>query len=145
MDEGKRVKSALIRKIGGKKVRVTVEGVDRYGRILGVVTCEDEDIGKWLVEKGYAVAAYGNRYVAEEAAARKSRRGRWSYAKVCDPYEWRQGKTELQNGKPVRQENSESTGKKTAGTGMQEKGSGSGLVFGTVVVIVIIVVVLAGF
>lgn len=85
VDEGKRVKSALIRKVGGKKVRVTVEGIDQYGRVLGMVTLEGEDIGKWLVGKGYAVAAYSNRYVTEEATARDAGRGRWSYAKYSIP------------------------------------------------------------
>ena len=32
---GKRVKSALIREIGGKYVCVSVEGTDRFGRLLG--------------------------------------------------------------------------------------------------------------
>lgn len=145
VDEGKRVKSALIRKVGGKKVRVTVEGIDQYGRVLGMVTLEGEDIGKWLVGKGYAVAAYSNRYVTEEAAARDAGRGRWSYAKIFDPYDWRQGKTERQNGKPVRREYSETAGKETTVSGMQEKSSGSGLVFGAVVVVIIIVVVVAGY
>ena len=34
---GKRVKSALIQEIGGKHVRVSVEGTDKFGRLLGTV------------------------------------------------------------------------------------------------------------
>lgn len=35
---GKRVKSALIREVGGRRVHVTVEDYDRFGRAIGVVT-----------------------------------------------------------------------------------------------------------
>ena len=46
---GKRVKSALIQAIGGRNVRVTVKGYDKYGRVLGTVTCDGQDVGEWLV------------------------------------------------------------------------------------------------
>ena len=39
-NHGKRVKSALIQEIGGKHVRVSVEDTDKFGRLLGTVTCE---------------------------------------------------------------------------------------------------------
>lgn len=57
---GKRVKSALIRAIGGKRVRVTIKGYDKYGRVLGTVTCDGKDVGEWLVRNGHAIAAYGD-------------------------------------------------------------------------------------
>ena len=37
-NHGKRVKSALIQEIGGKSVRVSVESVDKFGRLVGTVT-----------------------------------------------------------------------------------------------------------
>ena len=43
---GQRVKSALIQEIGGKHVRVAVEETDKYGRLLGTVTCNGRDIGE---------------------------------------------------------------------------------------------------
>ena len=49
---GKRVKSELIREIGGKRVHVTVEDYDKFGRALGTVTCDGRDIGEWLVRRG---------------------------------------------------------------------------------------------
>ena len=51
-NHGKRVKSALIREIGGKHVRVSVESVDKFGRLLGTVTYKGRDIGEWLVHEG---------------------------------------------------------------------------------------------
>ncbi|MDE0058994.1 MAG: thermonuclease family protein [Defluviicoccus sp.] len=86
---GKRVKSELIREIGGKHVRVSVEGVDRFGRLLGNVTCQGRDIGEWLVREGHAIAAYSDRYKHVEREARRARRGMWDHAHNFDPRDHR--------------------------------------------------------
>lgn len=90
---GKRVKSALIRAVGGKHVRVTVEGYDKHGRVLGIVTCDGKDVGAWLVRNGHAIAAYGDRYKRIEREARKARRGMWGHAVAHDPRAWRHRNT----------------------------------------------------
>lgn len=87
--QGKRVKSALIRAIGGKHVRVTVEGFDKYGRVLGMVTWKGKDVGARLVRNGLARAAYDDRYKHLEREARRERRGMWGYAEAYDPRAWR--------------------------------------------------------
>ena len=84
-NHGKRVKSALIREIGGKHVRVSVEGTDKFGRRLGIVTYKGRDIGEWLVREGHAIAAYGDRYLHVEREAREARRGMWAHAHNFDP------------------------------------------------------------
>ena len=86
---GRRVKSALIGKIGGKHVRVTVEDCDKYGRLVGTVTCDGEDIGFWLVRNGHAIAAYSDRYKDVEREARRERRGLWGHDVAFDPRYWR--------------------------------------------------------
>ena len=86
---GKQVKSALIRQIGGKQVFVTVEDQDKFGRAVGIVTCNGEDVGEWLVREGYAIAAYSNRYRHIEQEARRAKRGMWSHAVNIDPRLWR--------------------------------------------------------
>ena len=91
-NHGKRVKSALIQAIGGKKVRVMVEGFDKHGRVVGTVTCNGKDVGKWLVRNGHAIAAYGNKYKAVEREARSEKRGLWGYAEASDPRAWRHKK-----------------------------------------------------
>ena len=87
--QGLRVKSELIRVIGGKPVRVIVEGTDKYQRILGTVLCEGRDVGEWLVRNGHAIAAYGEHYKHVERQARRERRGMWAHAEVHDPRAWR--------------------------------------------------------
>ena len=84
-NHGKRVKSALIREVGGKHVRVAVEGTDKFGRVLGTVTCGDRDVGEWLVREGHAIAAYSERYRHVEREAKKAKRGMWGHARNVDP------------------------------------------------------------
>ena len=86
---GKRVKSELIREIGGKRVFVNIEGHDKFGRALGVVSCNGKDIGEWLVREGHAIAAYGDRYKHVEQEARAAKRGMWGHAVSIDPRRWR--------------------------------------------------------
>ena len=86
---GKHVKSALIKKVGGKHVRVKVEDYDRFGRAVGIVICNGEDIGEWLVREGHAIACYGDRYKDIEQEAKAARRGMWSHAVNIDPRKWR--------------------------------------------------------
>ena len=86
---GKHVKSALIRAIDGKRVRVTVDRYDKYGRIVGAVLCDGKDVGAWLVRNGYAISAYGNQYKLIEREARIARRGLWGHTVAYDPRAWR--------------------------------------------------------
>ena len=58
----KRGKSALIRKIGGRNVEVVTQSRDRHGRTFGTAFCDGKDINKWLVLRGFAIAAYGRQY-----------------------------------------------------------------------------------
>ena len=84
-NHGKRVKSALIQEIGGQQVRVSVEGMDRFGRLLGTVSHKGRDIGEWLVREGHAIAAYSERYMHVEREAREAKRGMWAHAHNFDP------------------------------------------------------------
>ena len=86
---GRRVKNALIQKIGGKQVCVTIEEHDKFGRAVGIVTCNDRDVGEWLVREGHAIAAYGKRYKPAERQARRDKRGMWGHAVNIDPRWWR--------------------------------------------------------
>ena len=88
-NHGKSVKRALIQAIGGKYVQVAVEGCDKYGRVLGSVTCDRKDVGAWLVRNGYAISAYGDKYKDIEREAKLARRGLWGHAETYDPRAWR--------------------------------------------------------
>jgi hypothetical protein len=63
----------------GSSVRT---GLDRYGRYLGTCFIEGEDVGRWLVRNGWALAfrRYSNAYVQNEDYAREHQLGLWSGA-----------------------------------------------------------------
>ena len=88
-NHGKRVKRALEREVGGRRVKVAVEGFDRYGRVLGTVSCRGRDIGEWLVRSGHAIACFDNRYKGAESEAKSERCGMWGYEEAIDPRAWR--------------------------------------------------------
>ena len=90
-NHGAVVKKALIRALGGQgqEVVVRVEGRDRYGRLLGTVSCRGRDIGQWMVRYGLAVAAFDERYREFEIQAQHEGCGMWGYEISFDPRYWR--------------------------------------------------------
>ena len=89
--DGVKVKGYTVR-LAGRRVQVRVEGYDRYGRVLGTVTCRGRDVGEWLVWSGHAIACFDSRYKAAEREAQSERRGMWGYDQAFDPRAWRRGK-----------------------------------------------------
>lgn len=87
-NHGRHVKKALERLIEGKSVHVKVEDYDAYGRAVGIVTCNGEDVGEWLVREGHATVASGARYKHVEQEARGTRRGMWDHEVGIDPRAW---------------------------------------------------------
>lgn len=82
----------------GKMITVHSYGLDRYGRVLGWIQFED---GRWLnneiVKAGYAwwyrqYEPNNPRMAAQEAAARKARRGLWADAHPVAPWEYRRAR-----------------------------------------------------
>ncbi|MGJ5041892.1 MULTISPECIES: thermonuclease family protein [unclassified Bradyrhizobium] len=65
-------------------------GQDVYRRHLGSCTVSGQDVSRWLVRNGWALAfrRYSTAYVADEDFAREQKRGLWSGAFVA-PWEWR--------------------------------------------------------
>lgn len=90
---GERSKEFLKSLISAKKVVVRYETEDQYGRILGVVYLDGEDINLRMVAEGYAWH-YSHfdktpAYVEAEMKARSARRGLWSQPFPERPYEFR--------------------------------------------------------
>ncbi len=82
-------KSALIKRLAGKTVEVKVSKTDRYGRTVGTVFCEGENINLWLIKRGMAVSAFGNRYFKAEQWAKEKKLGIWGLNSKYTPQEWR--------------------------------------------------------
>ena len=90
---GKDATNALAEKIARRLVTCEDLGRDRYERIIGRCTVAGEDLEKWMVVNGWAVAyrRYSLDYVDQEADARAARRGIWA-SEFVKPWEWRRGK-----------------------------------------------------
>lgn len=87
---GKDSAFALADRIGRSAIDCRGQEKDRYGRLVAVCFKGAEDLNRWMVEQGWAVAyrRYSVDYVAAEDAARAARRGLW--ASTFDmPWEWR--------------------------------------------------------
>jgi endonuclease YncB( thermonuclease family) len=76
---GQQAALALDAKIAGRSVACTDEGSDRYGRLLGTCSVGGENLNRWLVAQGWALAyrRYTEAYVAEEEAAKTAHLGVW--------------------------------------------------------------------
>jgi endonuclease YncB( thermonuclease family) len=71
---------ALAGFIGGRSVECEQRDVDRYQRVVATCSVGGDDIGRWMVLHGWAIAyrRYSMDYVADEDQAREAKRGIWS-------------------------------------------------------------------
>jgi endonuclease YncB( thermonuclease family) len=83
---------ALADKIGRTPVLCEQLDMDRYGRVVARCFSNREDLNRWMVGEGLAVAyrEYSSEYVADEAQAREARKGMWR-TKFDMPWDWRKG------------------------------------------------------
>lgn len=77
--------------IAGRPVSCVEDSRDRYRRMVARCEVGGEDVGAWLVRRGYAVRYpeyAGAAYMVQEVAARRDRAGVWSGA-FDYPWDWR--------------------------------------------------------
>jgi endonuclease YncB( thermonuclease family) len=87
---GQQAALALADRIGERTVRCQERDTDRYGRVVAVCHVSGEDLDRWMVEQGWAVAfrKYSIDYVDAENDAREAGRGIWQ-GEFELPWEWR--------------------------------------------------------
>lgn len=87
---GQRAALELADKIGRGTVSCLGKDRDRYRRVVAVCHLHGEDLNRWMVSEGWAVAyrRYGLDYVDDEDAARSAGTGIWSGAFTM-PWDWR--------------------------------------------------------
>ena len=82
---------ALIKKISNNSVKcLTQKNKDRYNRFIGVCFVEYENLNKWMVRNGYAIAyrRYSKDYILDEEFAKINKRELWS-GTFLKPEKWR--------------------------------------------------------
>jgi endonuclease YncB( thermonuclease family) len=87
---GVAARDELARHAEGRSWTCHVERTDRRGRSVARCEVEGEDIQKWLVRSGWALAYVRTTrdYEADEAAAREAKAGMWQGAFIA-PWDWR--------------------------------------------------------
>ena len=87
---GQQASFALADRIGRVTVSCQPRDLDRYGRVVAVCFKGSEDLNRWMVANGWAVAykQYSLDYVADEFGARRSQTNIWS-GEFEMPWDWR--------------------------------------------------------
>jgi endonuclease YncB( thermonuclease family) len=80
----------LVAHIAGRDIECLSHGIDAYRRMLAICYLAGEDLNRWLVQQGWALAyaKYSSAYRQVEEEARKSQRGLWQGAFIA-PWDWR--------------------------------------------------------
>ncbi|QPF85203.1 thermonuclease family protein [Bradyrhizobium genosp. L] len=80
----------LVKHAGGKSWTCHARSVDRRGRTIARCEVDGEDIQKWMVSSGWALAftRISKDYEPDEKAAREAKAGMWQGAFIA-PWDWR--------------------------------------------------------
>ncbi len=90
---GTRSRQALAAAVFQQLVTVKTTGLDRYGRTIGTILVNDNNVNRMMVAQGMAWAY--RQYLVDrslldvETAARSGRLGLWLDANPTPPWEWR--------------------------------------------------------
>ena len=88
---GVAARDELIKRFGGKSWTCRTRAVnDRRGRTVARCEADGQDVQKWLVSNGWALAQtrISRDYEADEKAAREAKAGMWQGAFIA-PWDWR--------------------------------------------------------
>lgn len=122
---GKQSRDSLLELIGKKQVQIDGRAVDRYGRIVGLISASGLDVNQEQVRRGMAWAAVGWRqkrgtpagvplsgkkshlhdnkiYVNLENDARRAHRGLWAQSNPEAPWQWRKLHPSVETVAPAR-------------------------------------------
>jgi len=95
--------NALRNWIGHRQVTCEELDRDRYERIIAKCVVDGEDLGEWMVLRGWAVAYvyYSYEYTRAEAIAKSRERGIWA-SEFDMPWDWRQAQRNTGNAADCR-------------------------------------------
>jgi endonuclease YncB( thermonuclease family) len=87
---GVAAREALRSHTNSKPWTCRVSGQDKYGRSLATCSVAGEDVDRWMVRSGWALAfdRYSHVYDADQAAAQAAKAGIWAGAFIA-PWDWR--------------------------------------------------------
>ena len=91
---GRDASRALARKLNRRTVLINVVDIDSYGRLVGIVYHEGENINLTMIAEGHSwwyrrYAESEDHFEDAEKAARQARSGLWSDTDPVAPWDWR--------------------------------------------------------
>lgn len=90
---GKRSRRSLCERVCGREVRVETQAVDRYERLLAMLTVDGINVNQEQVRRGmaweYSHYHSDRELFAIQREARQARRGLWADAEPQPPWQWR--------------------------------------------------------
>jgi endonuclease YncB( thermonuclease family) len=93
---GNFAKKALVKLVFQKRVLIEVQNKDRYGRTVGIVSVDGQNVNYELVRKGmawvYKKYTDDEVFYRLEAQAKIKKTGLWVDEKRIAPWDWRKGK-----------------------------------------------------
>jgi len=106
-DFGQKAQDLTSSLVAGRNVEVQQKDVDRYGRIVGLVTVDGQSLNALIIQNGYAWVynqfcqeSFCSEWSRLETKAREQQKGMWIEANNIPPWEWRQ-----QGGKKAEESN----------------------------------------
>jgi endonuclease YncB( thermonuclease family) len=95
---GEDAKKALAGKVLRKDVTLTIQDIDRYKRVVGIIRIDNRNINEEMVRDGWAWAyreylrgPYASEFIDAEREARGKKLGLWRQFNPKPPWEYRRG------------------------------------------------------
>lgn len=92
-DFGMASRRSLADMVSGKQIRVSTRAVDKYGRLVALLSIDGLDVNEEQVRRGmawqYSHYFRDPHYMSLQAEAQKSGRGLWVQAHPVKPWQWR--------------------------------------------------------
>jgi endonuclease YncB( thermonuclease family) len=100
-DFGQKARDLTSGLVAGRNVEVAQKDVDRYGRVVGLVKVDGQNLNELIIQNGYAWVyrqyckeKFCSDWIKSEEYARQQNKGMWSSSVVIPPWEWRVAKRE---------------------------------------------------
>ncbi len=90
---GKKSRRALMELCSGVNIYAAIGGTDKYGRRLGKLRCNNQDVSTYMIQNGHAW--FNERYsmdaslLYQQQQARTNKLGLWKSKKPMQPWVWR--------------------------------------------------------
>lgn len=100
-DQGEQAKALTSALVSGRTVEVEQMDIDRYGRIVGLVKVDDQNLSELIIQNGYAwlyvkycKEKFCSSWAKLEGMAKQQKKGIWASSVVVPPWEWRAAQRE---------------------------------------------------